>query len=266
MDVARTLISTITINGQYLEETWDIILTTLQHFTWLLGMKFLPNGSHRSMYDAITNDNAVAPTSVNILTTAITSELPELYSMLAKLFDNTVSYSDVILHHVIATLCKLSSEQTAIAQKSAKGLSFFAMSKLTQLAVVNQFRLEVFWRPITAHLIDISTHNDLKVREFGCAALTHLITSSFKYLLDEMQKIKEFPEKATNRQTSEEFAKRQAMIMNAVVQLTDIQHLDVRERQLNCVGYVFQCGSGYLFPDNWILVINIIQRFPIDPE
>uniref|UniRef100_A0AC34Q294 Protein MON2 homolog n=1 Tax=Panagrolaimus sp. JU765 TaxID=591449 RepID=A0AC34Q294_9BILA len=266
MDVARTLISTITVNGQYLEETWDIVLTTLQHFSWLLGMKFLPNGGHRSMYDTMTSDNAAPPTSVNILTTAVTNELPELYNMLAKLFDSTITYSDVILHHVIATLCKLSSEQTAIAQKSTKGSSFFAVSKLTQLAVVNQFRLEVFWRPITAHLIDISTHNDLKVREFGCAALTHLITSSFKYMLDEMQKAKEFPEKITDRQTPEEFAKRQAMIMNAVVQLTDIQYLDVRERQLNCVGFVFQCGSGYLFPDNWLLVINIIQRFPIDPD
>lgn len=258
MDVARTLLSTVTVNGSHLEGTWDIILTTLQHFTWLLGMKPLPIGGFR---DCTTLDSTPVPG--NVLTTAVTSELPELCNMLTKLFDSTITYSDVTLHHVIAALCKLSSDQMSIAQKAPRGPSYFGVALLAQLGVINQFRIEVFWRPVTAHLIDISNHYDNKLREFGSCALNHLTTSSFKYLLDEMQKDKSAEQKTIN---AEEFEKRQTMIMNAVVQLSDIPYADVKERQLNCIGYVLQCGSGYLFPSNWALVVHVIQRIPADIE
>lgn len=260
MDVARTLVSTVSANGHNLESTWDIILTTIQHLTWLLGMKPLPNGQFKNTYDS--NDSNTTPVPGNILTTAVTNELPEFQNMLAKLFDNMYILDDVILHHVIAALCKLSSEQMTIAQKTQRGPSFFAIAKLAQLGVVNQFRIEVFWRPLTAHLIDISNHFDNKLREFGSLALKHLITSSFKFLLDDMQKSKELEK----NEHKEEFVKRQTMIMNSVVQLSDVPYSDVRERQLNCVTYVFQCGSGYLYPNNWEHVINVIHRIPMDPE
>jgi hypothetical protein len=75
--------------------------------------------------------------------------------MLSKLFESTSSYDDVSLHHVIAALCKLSSEAMMVAQNTSREPSFFSVAKLLQTAMVNLQRLEVYWRPVTAHLIEV---------------------------------------------------------------------------------------------------------------
>ena len=81
MKVARILVASTDTNGQYLTSTWDMILATLQHFTWVIGIKPLPNGGFRTVGDpsgsessGLPNVNSV-PTST-VLTTAVVGELP----------------------------------------------------------------------------------------------------------------------------------------------------------------------------------------------
>jgi len=63
---------------------------------------------------------------------------------------------EVSLHHVIAALCKLSNETMTVAQHSLRETSFFSFAKLQQAALVNLPRLHVFWRPVTAHLLEVN--------------------------------------------------------------------------------------------------------------
>lgn len=87
MQVARLLISCAQANGQKLMDCWDMILATLQHLMWILGMKPTPGGSFRTVGDTGGDANAAsagAPTV--LLTTAVSSELPDLVCTLNHVF------------------------------------------------------------------------------------------------------------------------------------------------------------------------------------
>lgn len=78
MQVARLLISCAQANGQKLMDCWDMVLATLQHLIWILGMKPTSNGSFRTGGDTTGDQGAAsagAPTV--LLTTAVSSELPD---------------------------------------------------------------------------------------------------------------------------------------------------------------------------------------------
>uniref|UniRef100_A0AC34GU34 Protein MON2 homolog n=1 Tax=Panagrolaimus sp. ES5 TaxID=591445 RepID=A0AC34GU34_9BILA len=182
MKVARTLVLSADANGEHLTSTWDMILATLQHFTWIIGIKPLPNGDFRtdasgSESGGLTNINSVPST---VLTTAVVGELPPFNLMLNKLVEHSNKYDDVSLHHVIASLCELSSDQMKVAQKSSREISFFAIAKLLQTSIVNLYRLDVFWRPITAHLVEVCGHSHVQLREWGSIALTQLVMTAMR--------------------------------------------------------------------------------------
>ena len=61
---------------------------------------------------------------------------------------------DVGLHHVIAALCKLSTEAMQVAQTQREP-SYFPVAKLMQTGLSNLHRLTVFWKPVCAHLIEV---------------------------------------------------------------------------------------------------------------
>lgn len=54
---------------------------------------------------------------------------------------------------------------------------------MLQTALVNLHRLEIFWKPVTAHLLEICAHSNLNLREWGTSALTTLIKSAIKQVL-----------------------------------------------------------------------------------
>jgi hypothetical protein len=121
MQVAKLLILSIQSNGKLLNESWEIVLTTLQHLYWILGMKPTATGGFKSESSSAgtsttelsTNSASFNPAvgiTNTIVTTALSSELPTLNQSLNKIFEQSVDFTDVSLHHVIAALCKLSSE------------------------------------------------------------------------------------------------------------------------------------------------------------
>lgn len=201
MQVARILILCTQSNGKMLDESWEIVLTTLQHLYWILGIKPTPNGGYRSDSSStgtpVSDASAVLNNPSNsstIVTTALSSELPNINQSLNKVFEQTVDYSDVSLHHVIAALCKLSAEAMLIVQNHAsREPSFFPVAKLFQIGLSNLQRISVFWRPVVAHLLEICAHSNTSLREWGSTALTALVKSGLQSLSsttgDELEKI-----------------------------------------------------------------------------
>ena len=62
---------------------------------------------------------------------------------------------DVAVHHLIDALCKLSTEAMQVAYHN-KDPSLFAVAKILETGLVNLDRVEVLWKPLTAHLLDVS--------------------------------------------------------------------------------------------------------------
>lgn len=59
--------------------------------------------------------------------------------------------------------------------------SLFAVAKLLETGLVNLNRVEVLWRPVTGHLLEVCGHPLSKMREWGIEALTTLVRSAFQH-------------------------------------------------------------------------------------
>ncbi|KAH7729488.1 hypothetical protein AAVH_02963 [Aphelenchoides avenae] len=245
MQVARLLITCAQANGQKLMDCWDMILATLQHLIWILGMKPTPGGSFRTVGDTGGEANAAsagAPTV--LLTTAVSSELPDLSLMLTKLFESTATFDDVSLHHVIAALCKLSTEAMMVAQGSSREPSFFSVAKLLQTANTNLRRLAVFWRPVTAHLLEVCGHAHAKLREWGAVALTALVKSAMN--------LKQVDDSAA------ELMKRQQVVLAPLASMSEVEYVDVKSRQVDCLMAVLQSNGHDIQQALWPTIIRIV--------
>ena len=62
--------------------------------------------------------------------------------------------------------------------------SLFAVAKLLETGLVNLNRIEVLWRPVTNHLLEVSSHPLSKMRELGVEAITTLVRSAVQYQYD----------------------------------------------------------------------------------
>ncbi|VDK23241.1 unnamed protein product [Anisakis simplex] len=177
IQVAKVLISCAQANASQLNDCWHLVLNCVQHLVWILDMRptiqggFMidgessnESGNASGSSTALMTDSAPTPTSAStspmvssnvVLTTAIRTEVRTIGLMLNRLFESTNQLDDVSLHHIIAALCKLSSEIMLIPQHLIREPSFFAVAKLQQTAMANIERIEVLWKPITAHLIEV---------------------------------------------------------------------------------------------------------------
>lgn len=61
--------------------------------------------------------------------------------------------------------------------------SLFAVAKLLETGLVNLPRIEVLWRPLTNHLLEVCQHPHIRMREWGVEAITYLVKAAlaFKY-------------------------------------------------------------------------------------
>ncbi|XP_067683321.1 protein MON2 homolog [Haliotis asinina] len=143
----RALLSVAHCHGGILGTAWHLVLTTLQHLVWILGLKPSSNGSLKA-------GQQISESSTSVITTAVMADLPVLSAMLSRLFESSQYLDDVALHHLIDALCKLSAESMDLAY-SNKEPSLFAVAKLLETGLVNLSRVEVLWRPVTAHLLEV---------------------------------------------------------------------------------------------------------------
>lgn len=64
-----------------------MVLTTLQHLVWILGLKPAAGGGLKAPPSGSNQGNSAAGESC--LTTAVTNDLPVLSAMLSRLFENS---------------------------------------------------------------------------------------------------------------------------------------------------------------------------------
>uniref|UniRef100_A0A8C7CDV7 Protein MON2 homolog n=1 Tax=Oncorhynchus kisutch TaxID=8019 RepID=A0A8C7CDV7_ONCKI len=142
----RTLLNLAHCHGVVLGTSWQLVLATLQHLVWILGLKPGVGG-------ALKPGRAVEGPST-VLTTAVMTDLPVISNILSRLFESSQYLDDVSLHHLINALCSLSLEAVEMAYGNNKEPSLFAVAKLLETGLVNMDRIEILWRPLTGHLLE----------------------------------------------------------------------------------------------------------------
>ncbi|XP_018408425.1 PREDICTED: protein MON2 homolog isoform X5 [Nanorana parkeri] len=230
----RTLLNLAHCHGGHLGTSWQLVLATLQHLVWILGLKPSSGG-------ALKPGRAVEGPST-VLTTAVMTDLPVISTILSRLFESSQYLDDVSLHHMINALCSLSLEAMDMAYGNSKEPSLFAVAKLLETGLVNMHRIEILWRPLTGHLIEVCQHPNSRMREWGAEALTSLIKSGLAF--------KHEPELSQNQRL-------QLLLLNPLKELSAIAHHDIRLKQLECVLQILQNQGDSLGP-GWPLVLGVI--------
>ncbi|XP_025191118.1 protein MON2 homolog isoform X2 [Melanaphis sacchari] len=267
----RALLVLAHCHGSILGSSWHLVLTTLQHLVWILGLKPSTGGSLKAgnstatsvpnRHTSVTNSattadgtvvgslssstssvSATSSSNVAVITTAVmAADLPVLSTMLSRLFESSRYLDDVALHHLIDALCKLSHEAMELAYCNREP-SLFAVAKLLETGLVNLSRIDILWRPVTNHLLDVCQHPHIRMREWGVEAITYLVKAALQY--------KYQPPLKDNQ-------KLQILLLSPLSQLSLNMNGDVRQRQLECVLQVLH-GSGQTLSHGWPLVLNIV--------
>lgn len=229
----RALLVLAHCHGSILGTAWHLVLATLQHLVWILGLKPSTGGSLKA--------GRPTPETNAVITNAVMADLPVLSVMLSRLFESSQYLDDVALHHLIDALCKLSHEAMELACSNREP-SLFAVAKLLETGLVNLPRVEVLWRPLTNHLLEVCHHPHIRMREWGVEAITYLVKAALQYKyvtpLKENQKL-------------------QTLLLSPLSELSSVPHGDVRQRQLECVLQVLH-GTGESLTHGWPLVLGII--------
>ncbi|KAI7811623.1 protein MON2 homolog isoform X1 [Triplophysa rosa] len=230
----RTLLNLAHCHGVYLGTSWQLVLATLQHLVWILGLKPAVGG-------VLKPGRAVEGPST-VLTTAVMTDLPIISNILSRLFESSQYLDDVSLHHLINALCSLSMEAMEMAYGNNKEPSLFAVAKLLETGLVNMARIEILWRPLTAHLLEVCQHPNARMREWGAEAITSLIKAGLSY--------KHQPLLSHNQRL-------QLLLLNPLKELSNVLHADIRQKQLECVLQILQNQGDSLGP-GWPLVLGVI--------
>ncbi|XP_076863184.1 protein MON2 homolog isoform X1 [Brachyhypopomus gauderio] len=230
----RTLLNLAHCHGAVLGTSWQLVLATLQHLVWILGLKPGVGGG-------LKPGRAVEGPST-VLTTAVMTDLPVISNILSRLFESSQYLDDVSLHHLINALCSLSMEAMEMAYGTNKEPSLFAVAKLLETGLVNMDRIEILWRPLTAHLLEVCQHPNARMREWGAEAITSLIKAGLAYKHD--------PPLSHNQRLH-------LLLLNPLKELSNILHADIRQKQLECVLQVLQSQGDSLGP-GWPLVLGVI--------
>ncbi|XP_033077313.1 protein MON2 homolog isoform X5 [Trachypithecus francoisi] len=204
----RTLLNLAHCHGAVLGTSWQLVLATLQ-----------------------------------VLTTAVMTDLPVISNILSRLFESSQYLDDVSLHHLINALCSLSLEAMDMAYGNNKEPSLFAVAKLLETGLVNMHRIEILWRPLTGHLLEkVCQHPNSRMREWGAEALTSLIKAGLTFNHD--------PPLSQNQRL-------QLLLLNPLKEMSNINHPDIRLKQLECVLQILQSQGDSLGP-GWPLVLGVM--------
>ncbi|XP_078594586.1 protein MON2 homolog isoform X1 [Branchiostoma floridae x Branchiostoma japonicum] len=228
----RSLLDMAHCHGPILGTAWHLVLTTLQHLVWVLGLKPAAGGSLK----ASTTD---APNAV--LTTTVLTDLPVLSNMLSRLFESSQYLDEVAIHHLIDALSKLSQESMDAALANREP-SLFPVAKLLETGLVNLNRAEILWRPVTAHLLEVSQHAHGQLRDWGAEAITQLVKAALAHDYE--------PPLKDNK-------KLQGLLLTPLQELCQSSHVDVRQKQLDCVLQVLQ-NNGDNLGHAWPVILEVL--------
>ena len=220
----------------------------MQHLVWILGLKpvvngggFSAGGSGSSSTVASGSTSGGSSESNSVITTAVMADLPVLSNMVSRLFESSGDLGEASVNHLIEALRKLSEESMELATSNREP-SLFAVAKLLETALVNLDRIDIVWRPITSHLLLVCQHPHLRMRQWGCEAVTFLTKQSLQHKFD--------PPLKSN-------TKLQVQLLSPLAELCSIPYPDVRQKQLDTVLHILH-GSGESLNHGWPLILTII--------
>merc|ERR1719187_766456 len=170
----RAILSIAHCHGDLLDQAWHIVLTTLQHLVWILGLK--PSAGQGGQLKAAKSGGETSA----VLTTAVMADLPVLASMLSNLFESSSHLSEESLTCLVEALIAISQESLQLAFNNREP-SLFALAKLLETGIVNLGRVEVIWRASTSHLLEACSHPHARMREWGGEAVCVLIQTSLRF-------------------------------------------------------------------------------------
>uniref|UniRef100_A0A8C1VEP1 Protein MON2 homolog n=1 Tax=Cyprinus carpio TaxID=7962 RepID=A0A8C1VEP1_CYPCA len=219
----RTLLNLAHCHGAYLGSSWQLVLATLQHLVWILGLK-------PSVGGVLKPGRAVEGPST-VLTTAVMTDLPVISNVLSRLFESSQYLDDVSLHHLINALCSLSMEamEMAYGNNKAETLSLY-------------YVLNKNMKPIVALSCQVCQHPNARMREWGAEAITSLIKAGLSF--------KHEPPLSQNQRL-------QLLLLNPLKELSNVLHTDIRQKQLECVLQILQ-NQGDSLGQGWPLVLGVI--------
>ncbi|XP_037071265.1 protein MON2 homolog [Pollicipes pollicipes] len=229
----RAILALAHCHGAILGSAWHLVLTTLQHLVWILGLKPSTGGSLKACRPAAGSGAGGGG--------AVLADLPVLSAMLSRLFESSRYLDEVALHHLIDALNQLNHESMELAFSNREP-SLFAVAKLLETGLVNLDRVEVFWRPLTSHLLDACQHPHLRMREWGAEAVTTLTRSALQHT---------YPTPLKDNQ------RLQTLLLTPLQEMSTVPQPDIRQRQLECTLQVLQ-SCGERLSHGWPLVLTII--------
>lgn len=116
--------------------------------------------------------------------------------------------------------------------------SLFAVAKLLEIGLMNLDRVEIYWRPLTNHLLEVCRHPHIRMREWGSEAITFLVRSALLHEDTEEEKVNQ-------------------LLLSPLCELSSIPHNDVRNKQLMALSQILHC-KGEKLQSSWPLAINIV--------
>ncbi|XP_075525556.1 mon2 homolog, regulator of endosome-to-Golgi trafficking isoform X1 [Dermacentor variabilis] len=286
----RAILGLAQAHGAVLGSAWHLVLTTLQHLVWILGLKPSTGGSLKAA-PKNSSDGAAGGGGTNsssVITTAVMADLPVLSAMLSRLFEsshyvplagtlsrvfhNSQYLDDVALHHLIDALCKLSTESMELAYNNREP-SLFAVAKLLETGLVNLGRVEALWRPVTQHLLEVCAHPHTRMREWGAEALTYLVKAALNHSPSggggggEATTASSVMSAATTASASDSttvpvhtaMASRRSLQVLLLAPLVEMAsaHPDIRQKQLDCTLSLLH-SNGETLTHGWPQVLTII--------
>jgi hypothetical protein len=115
--------------------------------------------------------------------------------------------------------------------------SLFAMTSLLETGTANLERIDLIWPPITSHFIEVCSSSEATLRGFAADSLSSLIRSALPL--------------AKNKEVY-------IQLLSPLLSLQSVLHVDVRQRQLDCVSNVLH-SSGQSLGSSWDVILNVIK-------
>ncbi|KAK4019556.1 hypothetical protein OUZ56_001571 [Daphnia magna] len=120
--------------------------------------------------------------------------------------------------------------------------SLFAVAKLLATRLVNLNRVEVLWRPVTNHLLEVIIHPLNRLKGWGIDVITALVRSviqcDYSTPLKENQRL-------------------QTLLISPLNELSSTSFADVQQKQVDCVLHLLH-SSGDIISFGWPLFHNIV--------
>lgn len=243
--------------AELLGSSWYILLNTLQHLTWTLGLKPTvgSNGQLKHLSSMVPGSSANAQASSQLaesqgsmIFTAIQTDVAFICNLLTKLFESTRSISDQALQDVIDSLLKLSIECADLAYLRNEPC-LFPLAKIYETGISNLNRIDLFWQKVTMHLLCGCKHTNIKYREWCVDSICNMIRATFnhKYSNNSVGQQKNDDSNRTLRDT----------ILQPLHELSSIHFNDVRQKQIECTLSILRLMGQHL-NESWPLCLNII--------